>query len=228
MSTPLELATTAATGIVGAMATRTWAHVRERCVALLRRYLDEESGVTAVTRLDEQRQTLVDTPADARDALAAFVTQDTTRLLRAVLERSPEAAEPLRALGEEARSATASGESVVSDIRLDNVKADGDVVGGGRDVRVEKSRTPGDPTPGEHDPPPRAGERPEVGHTPILPARVRTEHGVPKGGDLHTSARGRVEHFSKACRDGAASGSSARDPSRGRERCGRRARRNGR
>ena len=140
MSTPLELATTAATGIVGAMATRTWAHVRERCVALLRRYLDEESGVTAVTRLDEQRQTLVDTPADARDALAAFVTQDTTRLLRAVLERSPEAAEPLRALGEEARSATASGESVVSDIRLDNVKAKGDVVVGGRDVKVEQSR----------------------------------------------------------------------------------------
>ena len=140
MSTPLELATTAATGIVGAMATRTWAHVRERCVALLRRYLDEESGATAVTRLDEQRQTLVATPAEARDALAAFVTQDTTRLLRAVLERSPEAAEPLRALREEARSVEASGESVVSDIRLDNVRAKGDVVVGGRDVKVEQSR----------------------------------------------------------------------------------------
>lgn len=43
MSTPLELATTAATGVVGAMTTKAWAHIRERCVTLLRAHLDAQA-----------------------------------------------------------------------------------------------------------------------------------------------------------------------------------------
>lgn len=140
MSTPLELVTTAATSIVGAMATNAWAHIRERCVALLRGHLDEETGATAVARLDEQQQMLVATPAAEREALTDYFTKDTTRVLEGMLKVSPEAAESLRALREEARFAAASGESVVSDVRVENVKAKGDVVVGGRDAKVEKKR----------------------------------------------------------------------------------------
>ncbi|NKZ00014.1 hypothetical protein [Nocardiopsis alborubida] len=140
MSIPLELATTAASSIVGAMATGAWAHIRERCVTLLRRHLDTEAGTAAVTRLDEQQQALVATSADSREALTGFVAQDTARVLGAVLERSPEAADSLRSLLEEARSATATGESTVSGIRLENVRAKGDIVLSGRDSKVEKTR----------------------------------------------------------------------------------------
>lgn len=140
MSTPLELATTAATSIVASMATKAWDRVREKCVTLLRSHLDTQAVSTAVTRLDEQQHMLVATPVDARDALAGYITRDTFRVLDRMLTSSPEAAEPLRALLEEARSATVSGESVASEVRVENVRAKGDVVVGGRDAKVEKKR----------------------------------------------------------------------------------------
>lgn len=140
MSAPLELATAAASSIVGTMATTAWTHIRERCAALFRQYLDGETETAAVTRLDTQCQALTATPAEAREGMTGVFAEHTARDLTVLLERSPEAAEQLRSLLEEAQSATASETSVVSDIRLKNVKAKGDVVVGGRDAKVEKQR----------------------------------------------------------------------------------------
>ncbi|MCY9784205.1 hypothetical protein KIK06_09900 [Nocardiopsis sp. EMB25] len=140
MSAPLELATAAASSIVGAMATTAWTDIRESCVALFHRYLDGEAQTAAVTRLDTHHQALAATPDDARDGMTGIFAEHTAQDLAALLERSPEAAGQLRSLLEEVRSASASEVSVISHNRVENVKAKGDVIVTGRDANVRKGK----------------------------------------------------------------------------------------
>lgn len=91
--------------------------------------------------MDQHQKALVETPADSRAALTGLVTQETAQVLSELLRRSPEATAPLRSLQEEARSATASEASVVSNIRVDNVRSKGSfyLSGGDMNMNGEKS-----------------------------------------------------------------------------------------
>jgi crotonobetainyl-CoA:carnitine CoA-transferase CaiB-like acyl-CoA transferase len=140
MSTPVEIATAAASAVVGTMATQAWARISELCSALFQRYLDGEARTAALTRLDTHHQALSALDAQAREALSKGFAADTAQDLTKVLERSPEAAEQVRSLTEQARSAAAPEASVVSDVRVEDVRAKGDVIVGGGNVTVGRNR----------------------------------------------------------------------------------------
>ncbi|WP_304455450.1 hypothetical protein [Nocardiopsis sp. YSL2] len=141
MTTPLDIATTAATAVVGTMATAAWTQIREKCATLFQRYLDGADQTAALTRLDTHEQSMNVSDQRGREALRGVCTEAIAQDLAEILRRSPEAADQLRALAQAARAAAPEPAVSANDVRVKNVRNQGgDVIISGGDAHVGRDR----------------------------------------------------------------------------------------
>ncbi|RKN39263.1 hypothetical protein [Streptomyces hoynatensis] len=137
MNTPAEIAALAASAVIGAMATDTWAYVRARCAALLGRHAPEASE-QMLHQLDAFEQALAGQDPAAREHLAAHFTQRTAEQLAVVADRSAEAAEAVRLLAMVPPATSAPSGFRSGQVFTDIDTGGGDFIASGRDTNVWK------------------------------------------------------------------------------------------
>ncbi|SHJ97371.1 hypothetical protein SAMN05421803_11229 [Nocardiopsis flavescens] len=136
MSSPTEIATLAASAVVGAMANGTWSYLRGRCTELLEKHIPD--GVESLLgRFDSYEETLEDTEPENRQVVTSTLTRVAARDLADVAGRSPDAAEDIRALADAAASVS-GGEIVNIGTTFKNIEVGGDFNVSGRDNNITK------------------------------------------------------------------------------------------
>jgi len=138
MESPMEIATTAANAIVGAMATGAWTYVSGRCTELFAKYLPDKSD-DVLFRLDSYERLVARADPAARDEARREVAAVTARELAALAGHSETAAASVRALGEEA-AGHPDGSVAIQRLTFNNIKAGGDFYGSGGDINIRKEK----------------------------------------------------------------------------------------
>lgn len=134
----MEVATMAASAVVGAMANGTWSYLRGRCVELLERHIPD-SVESLLGRLDSYEETLEETDPENRQVVETTLTRVAARDLAEVASQSSDAADAVRALAD-APTSVSGGEVVNIGTTFENIKVGGDFNFSGRDNNITKGK----------------------------------------------------------------------------------------
>ncbi|MEU3140112.1 hypothetical protein ABZ645_12145 [Nocardiopsis alba] len=138
MSSPMEIATMAASAVVGAMANGTWSYLRGRCAELLEKHIPNRVEAL-LSRLDSYKETLEETEPENRQVVETALTKVTARDLAEVASQSSYAADAVRALAD-APTSVSGGEAVNIGTTFKNIKVGGDFNFSGRDNNITKDK----------------------------------------------------------------------------------------
>ncbi|GLX48594.1 hypothetical protein Shyhy01_15440 [Streptomyces hygroscopicus subsp. hygroscopicus] len=134
--TAVELARTAGTAIVGAMATDTWNRTRDGIVALWRRAHPEGTEQVG-SQLDATRDDLLNARARGDELSEAELRAEWQGRVRRLLVEHPDLAATLRALLEEAGALPAGRNADVGEVRMSaRATGNGRVYQAGRDQHI--------------------------------------------------------------------------------------------
>ncbi|MEU8892304.1 hypothetical protein [Streptomyces sp. NPDC048442] len=136
MTTPADIALAAGTAVACAMGTDGWTYVRERVAGFFRRHAPEE-GADTLVRLDAYESAVAAAGPDLRERVADRFGPLVAHVLAEVAARSDEAAEAVRVLADEVRSASAENNSQ-SNVLRDINTGGGDFNLAGRSIHTHR------------------------------------------------------------------------------------------
>ncbi|MGP4112121.1 hypothetical protein ACTWP5_14545 [Streptomyces sp. 4N509B] len=141
VNTPAEiaaLAATAASAVVGAMATDTWQYVRNRCARVFGRHVPERE-MELMAQLDEFERSLASVPAERENLLDDF-RHRTAEELAAIAALSEDAADELRSLAYGTTHTLGRGDQHSSGPVVGTLNVRGDSNVSGRDTNIWRFR----------------------------------------------------------------------------------------
>ncbi|MFD0032109.1 hypothetical protein ACFVJK_28290 [Streptomyces sp. NPDC127172] len=136
MSTPTDLATLAASALVGSMTTDVWTYARRRLGALLARHAPDERE-QLLTRLDTYQSAVAVVVPEQREAITGSFGRLVAEALRDVVGRSAEVADEVRSLVDDLKSRPEA-TVVNSNLTFRNIKASRDFIWSGHDTHVSR------------------------------------------------------------------------------------------